>query len=68
MYGEPEDVDGECNARLYIGDNYGDNHATMRCQADCEIRRAVTAAKGNEKMAEIKRHVIKIPSSTMFRW
>ena len=30
--GEPEDVEGECNAHLYIGDNYGDNHATMRCQ------------------------------------
>jgi hypothetical protein len=31
MRGEPSDVDGECNAHLYIGDNYGDNHATMRC-------------------------------------
>lgn len=30
--GEPEDVEGNCNARLFIGDNYGDNHATMRCQ------------------------------------
>lgn len=30
--GEPMDVEGECNARLYIGDNYGDNHATMRCR------------------------------------
>jgi len=29
--GEPEDVPGECNAHLHIGDNYGDNHATMRC-------------------------------------
>jgi hypothetical protein len=33
-YGEPEDKDGECNARLYIGDNFGDNHATMRCQRE----------------------------------
>lgn len=32
MFGEPKDVDGECNARLCIGDNFGDNHATMRCQ------------------------------------
>ena len=32
MYGEPEDVNGECNKRLHIGDNFGDNHATMRCQ------------------------------------
>jgi len=32
MFGEPEDVEGECNARLYIADNFGDNHATMRCQ------------------------------------
>lgn len=32
MYGEPNDVDGQCNAHLFIGDNMGDNHATMRCQ------------------------------------
>ena len=32
MFGEPDDVDGECNARLFVGDCYGDNHATMRCQ------------------------------------
>ncbi len=32
MYGEPEDVEGQCNAHLYIGDNFHDNHATMRCQ------------------------------------
>jgi hypothetical protein len=31
MFGPPEDVAGECNAHLYIGDDYGDNHATMRC-------------------------------------
>jgi hypothetical protein len=28
MHGPPEDVSGECNAHLYIGDN----HATMRCR------------------------------------
>lgn len=28
----PEDVAGECNAHLYIGDDFGDNYATMRCQ------------------------------------
>ena len=28
----PKDVDGECNAHLYIGDDYEDNCATMRCQ------------------------------------
>jgi hypothetical protein len=32
MFGEPEDVETECNARLFIGDNYGDGTATMRCQ------------------------------------
>lgn len=32
MFGEPQDVDGECNARLFIADNYGDNSATIRCQ------------------------------------
>jgi len=26
------DVPGECNARLYIGDDYGDGTATMRCK------------------------------------
>lgn len=30
--GEPQDVPGECNAHLYIADDFGDNHATMRCQ------------------------------------
>lgn len=34
MLGEPEDVDGECNAHLYIADDFGDNHATMRCQLE----------------------------------
>lgn len=23
-----------CQAELHIGDDYGDNHATMRCQLD----------------------------------
>lgn len=32
MYGEPKDVEGECNAHLYIADDYGDNRATIRCQ------------------------------------
>lgn len=27
----PEDVAGECNAHLYLADDYGDNEATMRC-------------------------------------
>jgi len=29
--GPPNDVPGECNARLFIGDDFGDNSATMRC-------------------------------------
>ena len=32
MFGPPEDVKGQCNARLEIADDYGDNCATMRCQ------------------------------------
>jgi len=36
MNGRPEDVVGECNAHLYIGDDYGDNEATMRCQLPLE--------------------------------
>lgn len=31
MGGVTHDVDNECNARLRIADDYGDNHATMRC-------------------------------------
>lgn len=26
------DVDGQCNARLYLADDYGDNLVTLRCQ------------------------------------
>lgn len=26
------DVPGQCNAHLYIGDDFGDNSATIRCQ------------------------------------
>ena len=29
--GKPDDVEGECNAHLYLGDDYGDNECTMRC-------------------------------------
>lgn len=32
MLAEPDDVADECNARLFIGDNFGDGTATMRCQ------------------------------------
>jgi hypothetical protein len=32
MMGPPKNVEGECNARLTIGDDFGDNVATMRCQ------------------------------------
>ena len=40
MFGPPEDVAGECNVRLEIGDDYGDNSATMRCQRESGPRRA----------------------------
>jgi len=32
IFGRPKDVEGECNARLSIGDDHGDNSATIRCQ------------------------------------
>jgi len=32
MFGEPKDVDGQCNARLFLSDDYGDNDCTIRCQ------------------------------------
>ena len=31
-FGQPPDVEGQCNAHLYIADDFGDNCATMRCQ------------------------------------
>jgi|GEM_PF-5902792 len=34
MFGPQKDVAGECNARLTIADDYGDNHATVRCQKE----------------------------------
>lgn len=34
MFGPPEDVKGECNAHLHLADDYGDNHATMRCSLE----------------------------------
>ena len=27
-----KNVEGECNARLYLGDDYGDNVCTIRCR------------------------------------
>lgn len=32
MFGPPAAVDGECNACLFLGDDYGDNRTTIRCQ------------------------------------
>ena len=32
MFGRPKDVKGECNARLSIADDMGDNSATIRCK------------------------------------
>ena len=34
MFGPPEDVEGNCNARVRIADDYGDNHATLLCQLE----------------------------------
>lgn len=34
MWGEPKDIEGKCNARLSISDNFGDGHATILCQKD----------------------------------
>jgi hypothetical protein len=34
LVGPPKDVEGQCNVRLEIADDFGDNHATMRCQRE----------------------------------
>lgn len=31
MFGPPKDKEGDCNARLFLGDDYGDNHTTIKC-------------------------------------
>lgn len=30
--GPPKDVEGQCNARLFLGDDWGDNQCTIRCK------------------------------------
>jgi hypothetical protein len=32
MFGPPKNVGGKCNARLFLGDDYGDNTCTIKCQ------------------------------------
>ena len=32
MFGSPEDVEGECNARLFLRDDYGDGTTTVQCK------------------------------------
>lgn len=32
MFGPPKDVEGECNCRFEVGDDFGDNSTTFRCQ------------------------------------
>ena len=34
MMGPPKKVRGQCNARLEIGDDYGENCCTMLCQLE----------------------------------
>lgn len=31
MFGPPEDEAGKCNACMYLGDDHGDNHTTIKC-------------------------------------
>ena len=31
MFGPPEKIEGNCNARLYLSDDYGDNSCTVQC-------------------------------------
>lgn len=32
MFGKPKNIDGNCNAVLYLGDDYGDGTCTIRCK------------------------------------
>lgn len=34
MFGPPEDEPGKCNARLILGDDYGDNDCTFICRLE----------------------------------
>lgn len=34
MFGPPKDVEGKCNARFFLADDYGDNHCTLLCRLE----------------------------------
>jgi len=34
MFGPPEDIEGKCNAALFLGDDHGDNTTTFKCQLE----------------------------------
>jgi len=36
MFGPPEDIEGKCNARLYLGDDMGDGSCTFTCQLELD--------------------------------
>jgi hypothetical protein len=46
MFGPPKDVPGECNARLSIGDDYGDNAASRHTRTRQPQRMRHTPRKG----------------------
>ena len=52
MFGPPKDVEGECNARLYLADDWGDNGCTMRCSLptghDGEHQESFERSNGNK--------------------
>ena len=31
MFGPPKDEEDKCNACMYLGDDHGDNHTTIKC-------------------------------------
>ncbi len=65
MYGEPKDVDGECNARLSIADDAGDGSGTMRCQLETghegshrEVYNRLIVSYDDEPMSEAGAEVV----------
>lgn len=64
MFGPPDDKPGECNARLFLGDDYGDNTCTIRCGLlpdhdgnHREVFTRGTSGKVNIAWAKDERHI-----------
>lgn len=71
MMGEPKDVEGKCNARLFIADNWGDNHATMLCSLAAKhpgLPHCEDFGRGRVEWAEDERDLCPAHGDDEHRW